>query len=282
MDPKTTLGGSPTYVSVAAAKLGAKVSVISKVGSDFPKEYLTWLQNNNVDLSGLERVSNACTTRYVLEYRNLKRHLRLKTKAPPILATDIPRSLRSVVVHVAPIADEISDEVISKLRKSARILSLDPQGFVRSFDKKGNVGVKRWRNPEVLGQIDVFKSAIREIQAVTGLRNLKSAMKKIIDYGPRIAVVTRGIKGSTLLFENQFYCVPACKSKIVMDPTGAGDAYIGGLLAEYVRNKDIFWCACVGSAAASFVVEGIGPEGFGESHEVYERAQRIYEKAVGK
>jgi len=179
MTPKTTLGGSPTYVSVVAAKLGAKVSVISKVGNDFPKEYSTWLQNNNVDLSGLKRVSNACTTRYVLEYRNLERQLRLTTKAPPILPADVPRSLRSAVVHVAPIAGEVSDEVVSRLRKSARALSLDPQGFVRSFDKKGNVGVKRWRNPEVLGQIDVFKSAIREIQAVTGLRNLKPAMKKL-------------------------------------------------------------------------------------------------------
>lgn len=282
MDSKTTLGGPPTYVSVAAAKLGAKVSVISKVGNDFPKEYLTWLQNNNVDLSGLERVSNACTTHYVLEYRNLDRQLRLKTKAPPILPTDIPRSLRSAVVHVAPIADEVSDEVVSKLRKLARVLSLDPQGFVRSFDKKGNVGVKKWRNPEALGQIDVFKSVIHEIQAVAGIRDLKPAMKKIIDYGPRIVVVTRGIKGSTLLFENQFYDVPTGKSKIVVDPTGAGDAYIGGFLAEYAQNKDVLWCACVGSAAASFVVEAVGPSRFGEKHEVYERAQRIYEKVVGK
>jgi len=94
-------------------------------------------------------------------------------------------------------------------------------------------------------------------------------------------VVTRCIKGSTLLFENQFYDVPAGKSKIVVDPTGAGDAYIGGFLAEYVRNKDVLWCACVGSATASFVVEAVGPSRFGEKHEVYERAQRIYEKVVG-
>ena len=282
MDLKTTLGGPPTYVSVAAAKLGIKASVISKVGDDFPKKYLTWLQNNNIDLSGLKRISNARTTRYVLEYKNWERQLRLKAQAPPILPSDVSRSMHSTIVHVAPIANEISHGVVTKLRKLARVLSLDPQGFVRSFDKKGKVGVEKWRDAEVLAQIDVFKSAVREIQAVTENRDLKSAMKKIKDYGPRIVIVTRGTRGSTLLFENQFCSVPGCKSRIIVDPTGAGDAYIGAFLAEYVLGKDVLWCVSVGSAAASFVVEAVGPARFGERHEVYERAEGIYEKVVEK
>jgi sugar/nucleoside kinase (ribokinase family) len=59
---RITLGGSLTYVSVAAAKLGAKVSVISKVGNDFPNEYFEWFQDSGVDLSGLKRIYNASTT----------------------------------------------------------------------------------------------------------------------------------------------------------------------------------------------------------------------------
>jgi len=282
MQPKATLGGPPTYVSVAAAKLGAKVSVVSKVGDDFPDEYLEWLQNKHVDLSGLKRVSNASTTRFVLEYKNWKRKLRLKARAPPISPKDIPTSLRTEVIHVAPIANEISSRVVTKLRKSAKVLSLDPQGFVRSFNEKGDVGLKRWREPEVLAQIDVFKSSVEEIQAITKVQDLKSAMKQIADYGIRIVMVTRGMKGAALLFDSRFYNVPACKSKTFLDPTGAGDAYIGGFLAEYERAKDVLWCACVGSASASFVVEGVGPERFGERHEVYERARWIYEKVEGK
>jgi len=280
--PRATLGGPPTYVSVAAAKLGARVSVISKVGDDFPGEYWEWLQNHKVDLTGLKRVSNASTTRFVLEYKNWKRKLRLEACAPSILPTEIPNSLHVEIVHVAPIANEISGGVVTKLRKSARVVSLDPQGFVRSFDDKGNVALKRWREPEVLAQIDVFKSAVEEIRAITGFQDLKLAMKLIGDYGIKIVIVTRGFKGSTLFFDKQFYNTPACKSKTVADPTGAGDAFIGAFLAEYLRVKDALWCASVGSAAASFVVEGVGPERFGERHEVYERANRIYEKVVGK
>jgi len=278
---REALGGPPTYVSVAAAKLGAKVSVISKVGDDFPREYLKWLQSNGVDLSGLERVSNASTSRFVLEYRNWERRLRLEARAPPILPTDIPSSIRAEIVHVAPITNEISSGVVTKLRRSARILSLDPQGFVRNFDEKGNVNLKRWRDPEALAQIDIFKSTVEEIRAVTGFRDLKSAMKQIADYEAKTVVVTRGMKGSTLLCEEQFYNIPACELNVI-DPTGAGDTFIGAFLAEYLRVKDALWCACVGSAAASFVIEGVGPERFGEKDEVYERAQGIYEKVVGK
>ncbi len=93
---RTTLGGPATYVSVAAARLGAKVSVISKVGKDFPAEYRNWLQHNNVDLSGLKQAETGVTTRFSLEYQAAwKRRLQLKARAPPITASDIPRSLQA-------------------------------------------------------------------------------------------------------------------------------------------------------------------------------------------
>ena len=276
--PRITIGGPPTYVSVAAVKQGAKVSVVSKVGNDFPNEYFEWLKKRCVDLAGLKRVSNASTTRFILEYEKGHRKMRLEARAPPILATDISNSLQSTIVHVAPIINEVSSEVVKKLRKSAKILSLDPQGFLRSFDEKGNVHLKRWLEPEMLAQIDVFKSTLEEIRIMTCIKDLKTAMKHIGDYGVGIVIVTRGVRGSTLFLRNHYYGVPACKQEFVADPTGAGDAYIGAFLAEYGQDKNAVWCACVGSAAASFVVEGVGAEKFGERHEVYERARKIYEK----
>lgn len=77
-----------------------------------------------------------------------------------------------------------------------------------------------------------------------------------------------------------FYHVPACKPRIVRDPTGAGDAFAGAFLAEYLRGTEPVWCCCVGSAAASFVVEEVGPHRFGEKKEVYDRARKIYERGI--
>ena len=276
--PKPTLGGPPTYVSVAARKLDAKVSVISKVGEDFSSRHIAWLNANGVDLSGLKRIKGASTTRFILKYANWRRQLQLKSRAPPILPEDIPNSLRAKVVHIASVTNEISRDIVDKMRTLTNTLSLDPQGFVREFDIDGNMHLKRWHDQQVLEQIDLYKSSLSEIRMVTGLADLQLAMEKIRDYGARMVIVTRGMKGSKLLFEGKLYDIPACKPKIVRDPTGAGDAFIGAFLAEYVKGKDPVSCACIGSASASFVVEGVGPDVFGEKEEICARASKIYEK----
>jgi len=276
--PKPTLGGPPTYVSVAARKLDARVSVISKVGEDFSSRHIAWLNANGVDLSGLKRIKGASTTRFILKYTNWKRQLQLKSRAPPILPEDIPNSLRAKAIHIAPIANETSPNLGDKLRTLTNVLSLDPQGFVREFDTEGNMRLKRWDDQHVLEQIDLYKSSSREIRMVTGLADLRLAMEKIHDYRAKVVIVTRGMKGSKLLFDGKLYNIPACKPKTIRDPTGAGDAFIGAFLAEYVRGKDPVWCACIGSASASFVIEGVGPAVFGEKKEIYARANEIYGK----
>ena len=283
ISPKPRLGGPPTYVSLAAVKLDAKVSVVSKVGQDFPEDYVKWLRTNNVDLSGLKRVEDSLTTKFALKYQsNWKRKLQLKARAPPISASDIPDSLQAKAIHIAPIVNELSEDTVTKLQKSAKILSLDPQGFVRGFDSEGNVRLKRWREKSVLELIDIYKSSQDEIKAVTGISEIPLAAKKIQEYGVKIIIVTRSVQGSTLFFDDSFYNVLAYQPRTVSDPTGAGDSFIGAFLAEYIRGKDPLWSACVGSASASFVVEGIGPERFGEREETYERAKEIYEKQLKK
>jgi sugar/nucleoside kinase (ribokinase family) len=234
-------------------------------------------------LAGLKRVKGAFTTQFTIKYqKDGERKLQLKACAPPILVTDLPTHLQAKALHAAPIANELSEEVISRLRKAAGILSLDPQGFVRGFDKKGNVYLKQWKGQKVLEQVDVYKSSLNELKALTGTNNLKTAMRIISDYGVNIVIVTKGVQGAMLLFDGTFCSIQAYKSSQVVDPTGAGDAFSGAFLAEYVRRKDVLWCACVGAASASFVVAGVGPKRFGEKEETYERAREIYEKQLKK
>jgi len=278
--PQLTLGGPPTYTSVAAAKLGAKVSVISKVGGDFQDRHLRWLRANDVDLSGLKHVKTAVTTKFRLAYSNGRRKLQLKTRAPPISTEDVPDSLQAKAIHVAPIANEIENTVITELRPRTEILSLDPQGFVRTFDREGNMHQKLWKANQTLKQIDIYKSSIREIRTVTQQRKLSLAMRVIRDSGPKIVMVTQGTRGTILLADDKFHHIPACKPRVFRDPTGAGDALIGAFLAEYLQGTEPVWCACIGSAASSFVVEGVGPAMFGEKKETHTRAKRIYEKGL--
>ncbi len=276
------LGGSVTYVSLAAKRLESSVSIISKVGGDFPETYMSRLREEGIDLSGVTKVANELTTRFELEYSIdlSNRILRLRSRAPPIALSDVPLFLSTKAVHAAPIAGEISYDVLERLSNGAEILSMDPQGLLRNFDTTGNVTYDSPIDKRLLTLVDIYKSSQDEISAMTGIADVKSAIKAVHDLGVEIVIVTLGAKGSMLSIENTLYNIPVCCGEIVVDPTGAGDAFMGGFLAEYIRQKDPLWCGCVGSAAASFVVQAIGPTLFGEKEEIYNRAETIYEKGI--
>jgi sugar/nucleoside kinase (ribokinase family) len=133
---------------------------------------------------------------------------------------------------------------------------------------------------QLLTLIDVYKSSLEEINVLTGQTDLNAAIKAVHDMGPETVIVTLGTKGSVLSVQGTAYNIPACSSEKFVDPTGAGDVFIGAFLTEYIRQKDSLWCACVGSAAASLVVEAVGPTFFGEKEEIYRRASAIYEKEI--
>jgi len=281
--PFVVFGGSVTYVSFVTKRLDATVSVISKVGGDFPEAYMWLLREEGIDVSGVVKLKKGRTTRFELEYSAdlSNRTLKLESKAAPITVRNLPKSLRAKAVHVAPIAGEISYEVVEKLKGCADVLSLDPQGLLRRFNKKtGKVTFSSSVDKRLFSLINVYKSSFDEISALTGQSDLSSATNAIHDFGVETVIVTLGAKGAVLSVEKTVYNIPPCSSRVFVDPTGAGDAFIGGFLTEYIRQKDSLWCACVGSAAASLVIEGIGPTFFGEKDEIYERARSVYEKEI--
>src|SRR4030067_376272 len=79
--PFMMLGGSVAYVSLVTKRLDGTVSVVSKVGSDFPEAYIWWLKEEGIDLSGVIRLQDQQSTRFELEYSAdlSNRTLRLKS-----------------------------------------------------------------------------------------------------------------------------------------------------------------------------------------------------------
>jgi len=280
--PFVVLGGSVTYVSFAARRLDCTVSVISKVGNDFPAAYRWWLEQEGINLSALIKVENAATTHFGLEYSSdlSNRTLQLKNKAPPITVEDLPKTLKARAIHIAPIAEEITYEVVEKLKTCTEVLSIDPQGLVRDFDENGNVTSSPLADKRILGLANIFKSSQKEIEIITGLTELNRAIKAIHDQGPKIVLVTQGTKGATLSIEGSLYNIPVWNVEKFVDPTGAGDAFIGGFLAEYVYGENLLRCACVGAAVSSLVVEAVGPTFFGDKETIYQRARALYEKEI--
>ncbi|MDH7563763.1 MAG: PfkB family carbohydrate kinase [Candidatus Bathyarchaeota archaeon] len=280
--PFVVLGGSATYVSLVARRLDASVAAISKVGRDFPDAYRWWLEQERIDLSGVSKQDDAQTTRFELEYNKdlTQRVLRLKSRSPPITVDDLPPNLRARIIHVAPIAGEITYENVEVLKKRAEVLSLDPQGLVRSFSENGTVDVAALPDKRILSLIDIYKSSLNEVLAVTGMPDMEAAVKAIHDRGASIVIVTLGAEGAAISVENAIHRVPAYKPEKLIDPTGAGDTFIGAFLAEYSRGEDCSWCSYVGSAAASLATEGIGPTFPIDKDEIYRRTRLLYEKEI--
>jgi sugar/nucleoside kinase (ribokinase family) len=279
--PFVILGGATTYTALAAKNLEAQTCIISRVGEHFPQAYLWWLEQEGVDVSAVNRYPGEETTGFELTYSQdfTDRALKIKTKGPALTLDDIPKDFHAKAIHLGPIANEIPYEVAEQLKKCCEILSLDPQGCTRSFDAEGNVYENAAEvDNDIFSLINIYKSSKDEIFALTGESELKPAMRAIHDVGVETVIVTNGAKGAVLSVEGTQYNVGACHSEVLVDPTGAGDVFIGGFLTEYIKGKESLWCGAVGSAAASFIVESIGPTYFGKKEQIYKRAQDLYEK----
>jgi len=279
--PRRRLGGPPTYVSLSAIKLDSSVSVISKVGGDFPEKYIFWLRRKGVDLSGLKIDETSKTTSFLIRYYpNGGREMILKSRAPSIFIEDLLSSPEAKAIHISPIANEVSTDLIREACSIAPIVALDPQGLLRCFNNDGRMRLHKIGSLDFLMNVEVLKSSEREIKVLTGRDNVLEALRKVRDYGVDVAIATMGERGAIISYNNKIFSVPAAKPKAVLDPTGAGDAFIGAFLAEYIRGENPLWCACMGTAASSFLIEKIGPKGFGNRKEVYKRAMEVYDKAL--
>lgn len=277
--PVQSLGGAVTYVSIISRRLNQKTSIISKIGDDFPAKYLHFLSLEGIDLSLIKKEKKEKTNNFEIKYSKdlTKRSLKLRNRTPSIELDDIPINFNSKIIHLAPIADEISYDVTEELRKYTDCLSLDPQGLLREVTKTGIIRRNSKPKIELLDLVDIFKSSYNEIRKITGKSNLIQAIDMIHDRGIEMVIVTLGSKGAILSDCGIKHFIPAYKSEGIVDPTGAGDCFIGGFLAEFLQKKEKLWCAYVGSAAASLAIEKIGSNFLGRKEEIYQRAYAIYE-----
>ena len=271
-----SLGGTVTFSSLAAARLGAKVGIVSKVGPDFRDDHLLVFARSGIDISGVKKV-RAPTTKYKLHYVGEERELTLLSRCDPIRPVDVGQLRKNIkAIHLGPIAGEIPLETIKEVAGWENVVLLDLQGVIRKFSKKGRVSIERSQQlPEIIDNVTIVKSALREGEMVTNASGCEGVAKSFLDMGCKIAIVTLGGEGSYVSTSHgESVSIPAIKPRKVMDFTGAGDAYAGSFLVEYMRTKDIRRSGIIASSAVSFKVEGHSTSGFASREEVEERAKK--------
>jgi sugar/nucleoside kinase (ribokinase family) len=273
-----SLGGSVTFSSLAAAGLGAKVGIVSKVGPDFRDDYILVLARNGIDVSDIKKTKTP-TTKYRLKYTGEERSLALLSKCDPITPQDIKGSRdKATAIHLGPIAGEISLQTIYEVARWKKTVLLDLQGVIRKFDKNGNVSVERNSLlPEMVGKVTIVKTALKEGEVVTKVSGYEKVASSLLDMGCKISIVTLGGKGSYVsAYDRESLFIPAIKPRRVTDYTGAGDAYAGSFLVEYTRTRDVRRSAIIASSAVSFKVEGHSTSGFATRKDIEERAKEYF------
>ena len=118
---------------------------------------------------------------------------------------------------------------------------------------------------ELLRQLDGLVLNDSEAKLITGTENLVAAGHQVREMGPKFVVIKKGEHGAMFFSEHETYVLPAYPTDRVIDPTGAGDSFAGGMMG-YLAEQDNFdpetlkRALAYGILVASFNVEGFGLE----------------------
>jgi len=262
-DPEWRIGGTATYAAAAAACLGDRVALLTRVG---PKE-LDRLAARCKELGiELHALKSAVTTTFSFRYLDGRRHLRLKARAKGIGADAIPAALRDTrSVVFGSIAHEIEPSVFEVYARVPRVLAA--QGYLRSWDADGTVRRREWDGAaEVLARVSVAVVSEDDIEGDLDLaRGWARTAPVIVTIAERGAIVLRGGR------EVEVGGFPADE---VVDQTGAGDAFCAGLALALADGDDLEAATRFANAVASFAVEGVGTLALATREQVQARMQR--------
>jgi sugar/nucleoside kinase (ribokinase family) len=250
------LGGAATYSCIAASLL-APARAVGVVGEDFPTAHLDMLASRGVDVAGVERAKGK-TFRWKGRYaQDLSSRTTLDTQLNVFASFQpkIPEAYRTTpMVLLGNIHPRLQLDVLEQVR-TPQFVAADTMNFWISGEPQALA--------EVLRRVDLLVINDEEARELAGMHSIARAARDIRKRGPKSLIIKRGEHGALLFDEAGTFFVPAYPLEDVLDPTGAGDTFAGGLLGYLARGGvvtplELRRAMFYGSAVASLCVEGIG------------------------
>lgn len=274
------LGGSATFFT-AAASCFHRVQVVGVIGEDFPDGGLRFLEGRNADLAGLVRVPGESFRWSGVYSFDLNSRETLETRLGVFadFRPHIPDAFRDAEwVFLGNIDPELQLEVLDQVR-TPRLVACDTMNFW--------IEGKRDALLELLGRVDLLLVNDSEARELSGDHNLARSARWIQERGPRHVIIKKGEHGAVLFTPTSVFFAPGYPLEEVFDPTGAGDAFAGGLmgfLAQCGRmeDADLRRGVIYGSAMGSFAVERFSVERFEDlqAHEIEERVRKFRDMMI--
>lgn len=256
--PKETredvLGGSAVYFSYAASYF-TPVRLVAVVGDDWPPEHTGLLESRDIDTSGLEIKPGAKTFRWRGRYfdnmnqrETLDVQLNVLEDFQPELSEECRRAPFVFLANGSP---SIQLKVLEQCSGANLVVADTMDLYINS---------ERELLDELLTKIDGLVLNDSEATLLTGQQDLVTAGHRVREMGPRFVVIKKGEHGAMFFSEHELYVLPAFPTDRVVDPTGAGDSFAGGMMG-YLAEQGNFQpetlkkAMAYGTLVASFTVE---------------------------
>lgn len=251
--------GSCTYIAMAATYFVEPVQLVSIIGDDYNRSFLTDLERRGADLAGVEEVTGGKSFFWAGRYHDdMMGRDTLDTQLNVLADFDpkLPPTYRSTdYVMLGNLSPQVQSKVIDQLTSKPTLIALDTMNF---WMDTALAPLK-----DVLKRIDVLIINDEEARQLSGERSLLTAAARIVEMGPEILIIKKGEHGALLFKGDRLFSAPALLLPNVVDPTGAGDTFAGGFMG-YLASTDntgfdnLKRAVVYGSAMASFVVEDFG------------------------
>jgi sugar/nucleoside kinase (ribokinase family) len=254
------LGGAASFSSYAASFF-APTRLVGVVGTDFPKVHEDFLRARGIDLAGLERAAGRTfrwAGRYAADF-NTRTTLDTQLNVFETFRPKLPAGWSETpIVFLANIDPVLQLEVLVQVKKP-RFSACDTMNFW--------IGGKRADLLRVLERVDMLLLNDEEARQLSGHSSLPAAARAISAMGPKAIVIKRGDAGALLFQEGEVFAAPAVPLDNVVDPTGAGDSFAGGLMGYLARTGDTSSAGMrsalvAGTVLASFCVEDFSLDRF--------------------
>jgi sugar/nucleoside kinase (ribokinase family) len=249
------LGGSATFISLAASYFSGPIQLVGVVGSDYPQEYIDLLGKHNVDLEGLQIIEGGKTFRWGGKYNydlnvrdTLFTDLNVFEKFDPVIPDNYKKSKYLCLGNIAP---TLQLRVLDQMDNTQFVVCDTMNYWIEGMKDELVTLLKR---------VNVLIINDSEARLLSNEPNLIKAAKLIREMGPEFLIIKKGEHGAMLFADDTIFSAPAYPMEIIYDPTGAGDSFAGGFIGYLYKTRDLSpenmkRAVIYGSAMASFCVE---------------------------
>ncbi len=255
------IGGTNSFIALAASFFTKPVQLVSVIGGDFPEDFVEELRKRDVDMTGVQVRKGEKSFFWAGKYHadmngrdTLDTQLNVLADFDPVLPEGYKDTEYLMLGNLTP---SVQMKVLDQMNARPKLVALDTMNFwmdIMMDDLKA-----------IIERVDILIVNDEEARQLSGERSLVKAAKAIVAMGVPYLIIKKGEHGALLFYGEQMFFAPALPLAEVFDPTGAGDTFAGGFMGYMASAPNINFetmkrAVVFGSALASFTCEDFGPD----------------------